>query len=186
MNKNIPLTYYLFKPAQPITESRPCHRWDETILPPTTCFDECVKVEKPHRSKLITDANSLIHLRYQKRHLFVSLFTVWLIATTFKLLCENKAWFILILSILSQILQSLWYPTLYRVHLFFCNGCLMMKLHLIWHHMLGPIHSHFVHSISNSTVDHFHIDSINAHIFCTGCLMMKMPCILHRMIFNVE
>ena len=27
---------------------------------------------------------------------------------------------------------------------------------------LGSIHSHFVHSISNSTVNHFAIDSINA------------------------
>ncbi len=35
----------------------------------------------------------------------------------------------------------------------------------------GLIHSHFVHSISNSMVDHFDIDSINALIFCTNCLM---------------
>ncbi len=31
--------------------------------------------------------------------------------------------------------------------------------------LLGSIHSTFVHSISNSTVDHFSIDSINALIF---------------------
>ena len=51
---------------------------------------------------------------------------------------------------------------------------------------LGSIHSHFVRSISNSTVDHFEIDSINVLIFCTGCLMTKMQCIRHHMIFDVE
>ena len=35
---------------------------------------------------------------------------------------------------------------------------------------LGSIHTHFVHSISNSMVDHFDIDSINALMFCTGLL----------------
>ena len=39
---------------------------------------------------------------------------------------------------------------------------------------LGPIHTHFVHSISNSTVNHFNTDSINALTFCTGCLMAKL------------
>ncbi len=37
--------------------------------------------------------------------------------------------------------------------------------------------SYFVNSISNSTVDHFDIVSINTLIFCTGCLMTKMWCI---------
>ena len=34
---------------------------------------------------------------------------------------------------------------------------------VIYH--LGAIHSHFVHPISNSTVDHFDIDSISMHSF---------------------
>ncbi len=35
------------------------------------------------------------------------------------------------------------------------------------------IHSHFVHSILRSTVDHFDMHSINVLVFCTGCLIMK-------------
>ncbi len=50
----------------------------------------------------------------------------------------------------------------------------------------GSIHSHFVHSISNSTVDHFETDSINALIFYTSCLMTKIWCIWHCMTCNVE
>ncbi len=68
------------------------------------------------------------------------------------------------------------------------NGQKQRAMHDMRYHssQLGPIHSHFVHSISNSTVDHFEIDSINALIFCTGCLMTKMRCIRHRMIFDIE
>ncbi len=51
---------------------------------------------------------------------------------------------------------------------------------------IGSIHSHFVHLISNSTVDHFDIDSINALIFCTGCLMAKLHLIHHWISYDVE
>ena len=51
---------------------------------------------------------------------------------------------------------------------------------------LGSIHSHCVHSNSNSTVDHFDIDSINALIFCTGYLMTKLHLIRYRISYDVD
>ncbi len=52
--------------------------------------------------------------------------------------------------------------------------------------ILGSIHSHFVHSISNSRVDNFDIDSFNLLIFCAGCLMTKFHLIRHWISYDVE
>ena len=51
---------------------------------------------------------------------------------------------------------------------------------------LGSIHTHFVRSISNSSINHIHIDLINALIFCIGCVMTKLHHIWHHISYGVK
>ena len=51
-----------------------------------------------------------------------------------------------------------------------------------WKVLLRCVHIHFIHSVSNSTVDHVEIISINSLRCIWNSCLTKMRCIWHRML----
>ena len=79
-------------------------------------------------------------------------------------------------------------PSKLQWFLWFVFGLSLLPRKVSFRQELGLIHSHFtIGMISNSTVDHFDIDSISTLLFCTdGCLMTKMHHIRHWISYNVK